>query len=502
MSYKDMARIRGHHRAQDLAESQAILLELGASEPTLQQCFKIIESTCLSQGICCLVDGKECTARFQNHVDTHYTAFLKESLRAMVIFGFVPWRLRRLDSGDKVPEVMPLGTFDWHTELGPTQEQRHQQHYHQRKRKALTGTDDDTRLVIYRVVPTVGDVKEEDVQVYIHTPPALNISANSVMNATVSSPISHVLTDYKNLRNAQIRRSYADAWNTTAQLISTFKPGMIGNDDPTSALMDFMHESNFKIPHVGQSPYPQLEAHNWFERDILIRKQIERPSTHRPQVYTLPRDHDLVQQVMLSPCEDLQFLSDKFRRDICSATGVPYEMVSGKEGGGSENTKKTMASGRIFSVNMHEFCRHCQNLLRTVYCHVYRVEVEAIEFILTPMPRLEVESVADLKILFEIGALTPDMSVELSKILLGNAARPSHWQSKTSMRDGEAESKPHGVPDSVMPGNGNSGSKLSSNGKNKEQGDKKSAGGYKDGSKDGNKDSKDSKDSKDKSRNK
>ena len=72
---------------------------------------------------------------------------------------------------------------------------------------------------------------------------------------------------------------------------------------------------------------------------------------------------------MLSPCEDLQFLSDKFRRDICSATGVPYEMVSGKEGGGSENTKKTMASGRIFSVNMHEVCRHCQNLLRTVYCH-------------------------------------------------------------------------------------------------------------------------------------
>jgi hypothetical protein len=226
--------------------------------------------------------------------------------------------------------------------------------------------DDDTRLVVYRVVPTVGDVKEEDVHIYIHTPPALNISVNSVMNATVVSPISHVLTDYRNLRNAQIRRSYADAWNTTAQLISTFKPSIVNNDDPTSSLMDFMHVSNFNIPHVGQSPYPQLEAHNWFERDILIRKQIERPSTHRPQVYTLPRDHDLAQQVMLSPCEDLQFLSDKFRRDICSATGVPYEMVSGKEGGSAENTRKTMASGRIFSVNMHEFCRHCQNVLRMV----------------------------------------------------------------------------------------------------------------------------------------
>lgn len=424
LSYKDMVRIRSHHRAQDLAESRALLLELGASEPTLQQCFKIIESTCLSQGICCMIDGKECTPRFQRHIDLHYTAFLKEALRSMIIFGFVPWRVRRLSSGDRIPEVMPLGTFDWHTELGPTQQDRR---YNPRKRKLITGIDDDTRLVIYRVTPTVGDVKEEDVHVYIHTPPALDISVNSVTAATVPSPISHVLTDYRNLRNAQLRRSYADAWNTTAQLISTFKPSVVGNDDPSQYLMDFWHESNFNVPHVGQNPYPRMDAHNWFERDVLIRRQIERPTTtHCPQVYTLPRDHDLVQQPMLAPCEDLQFLSDKFRRDICSATGVPYEMVSGREGGSMENTRKTMASGRIFSVNMHEFCRHCQELLRCVYCFIYRVSPDSIEFVLTPMPRLEVETVADLKVLFEIGALTPDMSVELSKILLGNAAHPSN----------------------------------------------------------------------------
>ena len=35
------------------------------------------------------------------------------------------------------------------------------------------------------------------------------------------------------------------------------------------------------------------------------------------------------------------------------------------------------------------------------------------------MPRLEVETIADFKVLFEIGALTPDMSIRLSRILLG-----------------------------------------------------------------------------------
>jgi hypothetical protein len=430
-SYQDLLKVRSHHHAQDVLESKALLLELGCSEPTLQLCFKIIESTCLSQGICCLLNGSQCSARFQKHVDLHYTPFLKEALRAMIMYGFVPWRLRRLVSGDFIPEVLPGGTFDWNTELGPNEEERRQRagsstwsaNDFQRRRPHFKGNDDDTRLVVYKVTPTVGDLKREEINVYMYANPAYNVSLNSIMNATVSSPLAHVLTDYKNLRSAQIRRSYADSWNTTAHLISTFKPNMVSQDEPSQYLMDFVHESHYSVPHVGQNPYPQLEARNWFERDVLLRKQMERPSTHRPMVYTLPRDHDLTQQVMLAPCEDLPFLLEKFRRDISSATGVPYEMVAGRQGG-QETATKTMTSGRLFSANMHEFCRHCQNILLQVYCAVYKVSDQTVEFIMTPMPRLEVESVNDLKVLFDIGALTPDMSIELSRVLLGNAARP------------------------------------------------------------------------------
>ena len=77
VSYQDMLRVRNSHQAQDLIESKFLLLELGCSEPTLQLCFKIIESTCLSQGVCCLINGEECTERFQKHIDLHYTPFFK-----------------------------------------------------------------------------------------------------------------------------------------------------------------------------------------------------------------------------------------------------------------------------------------------------------------------------------------------------------------------------------------------------------------------------------------
>ena len=58
-----------------------------------------------------------------------------------------------------------------------------------------------------------------------------------------------------------------------------------------------------------------------------------------------------------------------------------------------------------------------QELLRRVYKRIYKKD--NVEFILLPMPRLEVESVEDMKILFEIGALTPDMSLQLSHIMIG-----------------------------------------------------------------------------------
>lgn len=431
VSYNSMMKVRQSHRQQDLAESQALLLELGTSEPTLQQCFKIIESTCLSQGIFCRIKGVECTKKFQTHIDGYYSPFLKDALRAMFMYGFVPWRVRKLRSGDTVPEVLAPGTFNWFTEVGPEQDVRH--YSNGRKRKQPRFHDDDSRLVVYRVMPTVGGVKEEDVHVFMTTNPSLNVSSNSILSATVASPLAHILTDYKNLRNAQIRKSYADAWNTTAHIISTFRPNMKGQDDPTQYLMDFVHESHFAQPAMGNPIFPTLEAHNYFERDMLIRRQMDRPSTHRPQVYTLPRDHDVSPQVMLQPCEDISFLADKFKRDITALTGVPHEMIVGQHFGSHETVRKTLASGRIFSTNMHEICRHCQNLLVGVYSYIYHVQREDVEFFLTPMPRLEIESIADFKTLFEIGAITPEMSIELSKMLLGNVARPKKGKKDMSM---------------------------------------------------------------------
>lgn len=127
---------------------------------------------------------------------------------------------------------------------------------------------------------------------YVYQPPSLEISSNSNMHATVPSPLAHIINDYRAIRRAQIRRSHADAWNTTAKLITTFEPKLRVEDNPTQYLMDFVHEDYFAPPALGQSMFPPFEAHNVWQRESIIRKQFnQNPSTHVPDVYALPRDH-------------------------------------------------------------------------------------------------------------------------------------------------------------------------------------------------------------------
>jgi hypothetical protein len=75
-----------------------------------------------------------------------------------------------------------------------------------------------------------------------------------------------------------------------------------------------------------------------------------------------------------------------------------------------------------------------------VYCQVYGANQDDVEFLLVPMPRLEIETIQDFKILHEIGALSPDMTVKLSRILLGEepgAARKTPAQQQQQLSAAE-----------------------------------------------------------------
>jgi hypothetical protein len=91
----------------------AELVTLMQFEPFIQQCVRVIESACLSRDLECSTLFKTTTSRFQQHLEVYYKPFCRDAIRLFFFCGFVPWRLRTLDSGDKVPEALPIGSFRW-----------------------------------------------------------------------------------------------------------------------------------------------------------------------------------------------------------------------------------------------------------------------------------------------------------------------------------------------------------------------------------------------------
>jgi hypothetical protein len=106
-----------------------------------------------------------------------------------------------------------------------------------------------------------------------------DITLNSMMYATVTSPMAHLIFDYKNLRRAQIRRSHADAWNTQAHLITTYKPNGTTSNIPEWKGFNFgPQDRDTRVPTADGNPLALLfDSSGEGEvrgRDSIIRRQV------------------------------------------------------------------------------------------------------------------------------------------------------------------------------------------------------------------------------------
>jgi hypothetical protein len=381
---------RQRQRAADIAESYYLLLELCCCEPIINQAFTIIDSVCLSHGVTASAKGQGLTDDFQSHVDRHWTPFLKGAIRAMHALGFVPWRVMRLPPGDRVPEVLPFGTFRWTVEV----------------------SEKNDAMLSYRVQLNPGARAEENVRVTAFVAPNYMVSENSIMYATVSSPMSYVIESYKNLQGALKRQAHADAWNCTARVVVANDPKEFSHDQHRKELFGTLGlGTGIDEPRPGTQPSRVDEI--FYERSM----------NHTPAVYALPAYHHLDAAPPLQPCADLPYLQSKYKYDVCSLLGIPPDMLmtahKALEGGGADASKTRMGGGnnRIFQAKMQTVCFFLRNLAAEVYEEIYKGAKATFDII--PMPRLEISGIEDLKILHEIGVLQPEHTVELASLLMG-----------------------------------------------------------------------------------
>lgn len=446
---------RSRLRMLDIEESRNLLLELALYEPNICHCFGILVNACLTEDIDITVKGRNITDEFHKYVNTHYQSFCADAIRCIFIYGFVPWYPRKLVSGDIVPMILPHGTFTWHVEgIDRDLDRRHRlqeaaydsvsssgnkkdEKEDDKKDKKddkkdkkeetkkdsknigdqrtrwehlkVPRNDNESKLVQNRVRITGVDIDPTDVFLYDVYTPCMNIVGNSNIYATVSSPLAHLVSDYKNIRDAQMRRSYADAWNTTARIFTSCIPPAVVSNEPTHSYLYYETGSDRSRLNQGR--------HYMESRHKELENQIAQPSNHVPSLYNLPVHHRIEQLSALSPCEDVNLLLEKFRRDVASLLGIPFDLAYGHNTG-QQTAGSTEIHSRTFSNTVLRICHILQELIKDIYCKIYECEKGNVEVVLNPMPRLDIHSMADLKILFEIGAITPDITAQLSEILL------------------------------------------------------------------------------------
>ena len=385
---------RQKQRSMDISESYYLLLELCCCEPIIQQAFSIIENVCMAHGVT-VAHGpsKQTKASFQHFIDMHYVPFLRNAIRAMHMYGFVPWRIMRLESGDKVPEVLPPGTFRWTVEVPKTSDS----------------------MLSYAVKLNPGAKAEEHVFVTQWSSPNFLVSENSVMYATVSSPMSYVIESYKNMQAALKRQAHADAWNCTARVIVSHEPKEFAHDQHRNELFGTFSQH---IDEYGRFQ-PNKPATQSDKIDDVFH---DRSMNHVPAVYSLPPYHHVDTSPQLVPCADVAYLQSKYKFDVCSLLGVPPELLltAQKSLEGNEGKARLQSSNRIFQAKMQTVCAFLKVLSAEVYFKIYKSDAQ---FDIVPMPRLEISSIEDLKILHEIGVIQPEHTVELASILMGKMKR-------------------------------------------------------------------------------
>lgn len=433
----EVSSLLGSHTAM---ETFYLLMELVSQEPTTLNCLRIVTGACLSQGITCTVKGKALSPSFERFISLHYVPFCENAVRAMFTCGFIPWRLRKLSGGDAVPEVLPLGTFTWSISSPQSRERRDggseakrprlgggESAMYYRQQRALgrqkgVKDDDSTKSLRYRIhfVEAIG-VGEDDVEIYEVMQPTNNVTYSSMLYSTVPSPLSHVIVDYRILRQAQIRQAHADAWNSQAKLVCSYAApkNLYGVNEGNPIVNDQWMAPQNRLGLLTDTNLPTEIGLNAHTRDALAEATIgSKASEHRPIIYTLPKNTSLEATPPLHPVQDVQVLQQKLAKDVTSILGVPYELVSGGYSH-QQGDNKSKDNGKVFATAMMEVCRHLQRVLGDVYTAAYGGSVEDVSFTLRPTPRISIESIADLAQLMQIGVVSPEDAKTISGMLMG-----------------------------------------------------------------------------------
>ena len=338
-------------------------------EPSVQSALRLMQSFCLVGGVQLKYGGTTPpTPRFAQHLQRHFLPFCRDAIESFLTVGFAPYRIRTTETGARVPELLPLGTYTW---------------YVARNVNNMGQWGTVMEAAPGATAPKKGQepfLRYEINSMYCSDPIHIHVFVPPQALFLCSSPLASLLACYGHLLNKRECAYRADQFNSQPSMVMERLTKIPLNDVIKQGQGIVQPEAKGKNREQARSSADVMNnVHNVVD-DLRSRSRLpqETVTVVAPTDYSVHSlDHVLSPQEMLR--EELSFT-----RQVAMSCGIPCAMLL--QGGGSIGASATSASNTnawaegIEGSNrlLLDTCRcmnmHIEEMLYAVYKQIYGVQ--------------------------------------------------------------------------------------------------------------------------------
>ena len=386
---------------EDKITVQAALVDMVTTDPDVVSCIDRVGNALLLNDVTVLENGKPLRPALARVVNEAYKKFFRDALAMSYMCGFVAYHLVRHE-GMRIPQCLPLGMFSWSV------------------RAAGRGTSG--ALAHYDVRLTHG--RNVTVHVFEMRSPVLQQSLDA---SRVCSPLMGVFTQFVHWKDAETQFSVSNQWNTSKHVAITERLDL--KDQTTSGIQlldeqrrynltghhnNVVHNSLMRLTGAGTT----TSVADAFQHHVHSEFSDREPSgvgSKRAVVHILPPNTEVQELGLMDVGTAVRDSKAAFQSAVYIFFGMPNI---------NNTNTTTSATTEINSLHREQYAhimntqRHMEGLGAEVYARCFGLEPGEVVCSLRALPRFELTSVADIKVLSEINMLTPSDVQQLRKMML------------------------------------------------------------------------------------
>lgn len=355
-------------------------------EPTIRHCLASIQNDCLTNDITFTEDGRATTAKFHRHLQLRYKVFARECVEYMYVCQFIPWYIERVN-GEAIPRTLPLGSFTWQAHFKKDWEQ-HQGGWP--IKYVLNGIDfdlDKLNVQIFYVVQPLYREMASPMDTLNEYHKQASLARSDVASSVKSSLTSLVLVSetVDNKIQTESGLDILDAsrrYNVGGKTANDYQQRQLLTATTTGAVLDNVNEAQMCWLSAVQQQHENLGI------------SLVPPNSQITQV-TAPA---LTSDVMTR-------FQEHYRMSVHAHFNVRLSHGTSTNGGASQaaDTPGTLTEQHNSVLNVSRFL---EDFLPQVYKAALKV-TGVVTCSLELVNKLEINSVADVKVLCECGILGP-----------------------------------------------------------------------------------------------